>query len=101
MTDEITRNPSDDKPADDQPGLPKRRPADPAPNKQLVSFILTDRQPMYHRTIEGAKAEREYLEAKTGKKLRLLKVVNCDSNDLLSGRVVVSRDGVPFEVPRE
>lgn len=98
MSDEITRNPSDDKPAK---GLPKRRKPDPAPNKQLVSFILMDRQPMYHRTIEAARAEREYLKAKTGKSFRLLKIVNCDSDDLLSGKVVVSRDGIPFEVPKE
>ena len=98
MTDEITRNPSEDKPAD---GLPKRRRADPAPNKQLVTFILMDHKPMYHRTIEGARAEREYLKAKTGKDFKLLKIVNCDSEDLLTGKVVVSRDGIPFEVPKE
>jgi hypothetical protein len=90
MTDEITRNPPE-----------RKRAKDPAPHGQLVTFILTDRNYMYHRTIAAARAERDFLTAKTGKEYKLLKIVSCSSDEILDGVVTVSRDGEPFEVPRE
>lgn len=103
MTKEITRNPSDSNPvkAEVAQALPVRGEKDKAPQGQLVTFILTDKHYVPHRTIEGAKAERDYLTAKTGKEFKLLKVICCSSDELLDGTVSVLRDGVPFTIPRK
>jgi hypothetical protein len=77
--------------------MPKRGEMIPAHKDQLVSYILVDRTYFRHRTIETARAERAYLEAKTGKQFKLLKIVHCSSEELLSGDVQVSRSGVPFD----
>jgi hypothetical protein len=75
--------------------LPPRGQPDPAPHGQLVTFILTDRKPMYHRTTQGAQREREYLRAKTGKDFKLLKVLMISSEVLETHDVVL----VPKEAP--
>lgn len=83
--------------ADEAPTLPKRGPLTPAGDKQLVSYILTDKTFIRHRTIGAARTEREYLEAKTGKKFKLMKVIHCGSEELLDGTVQVSRGGRVFD----
>jgi hypothetical protein len=71
--------------------LPPRGPKNPAKPGQLVTYILVDRKPFHHATIEAAKQEREYLQAKTGKQFRLLKVIGCSSDELANGAVEVVR----------
>ncbi len=73
-------------------GAPKRGGKNPAKPGQLVSFILVDRKPFYHATIEDADKERKFLEAKTGREFKLLKVINCSSEEFATGRVVAIRN---------
>lgn len=95
MTDEITPNTSEDKP------LPPRGERDPAPEDQLVAYIVVDRSYVRHRTYAAAKREREYLKAKTGKPLRILKILQCEHTDLTGGKIALVREGKIFEVPTE
>lgn len=95
MTDEITPKLTDDKP------LPPRGERDPAPEDQLVAYIVVDRSYVRHRTYAAAKREREYLKAKTGKPLRILKILQCDHADLTDGKIALVREGKIFEVPTE
>jgi hypothetical protein len=93
MTEEITRNSLEDKP------LPPRGERDLAPEDQIIAFIVVDRSYVRHRTYEKAKQERDYIKAKTGKMMRVLKIVQCDLEDLKDGKVTVFREGAQFILP--
>ena len=101
MNDEITRNPSDDNPDAEARELPIRGKRDEAPEDQLVAYIVVDRSFLRHRTYAAAKQEREYLKAKTGKPLRILKILQCSHDEMLDYTVAVIRQGKPFKVPTE
>lgn len=93
MTDEITPNPSEDKP------LPPRGERDPAPEDQLIAYIVVDRSYVRHRTYEVARQERDYLKAKTGKQMRILKVLQASQDEIAGGTVRAFRIGPQSEVP--
>jgi hypothetical protein len=101
MSEQVTRGgPACNSEPEQSVEIPKRRKSDQAPYKQLVTFILVEnRQRVFHRTYESADHERKHLEAKTGKAIRVIKVLNCDIEDITSGRVVLTRDGEVFEMP--
>lgn len=101
MTDEITRNPPEDKPSDEVQELPVRGKKDEAPEDQLVAYIVVDRSYLRHRTYAAAKQEMKYLRAKTGKMLRILKILQCSHEEMLDYSVAVIRQGKPFKVPTE
>ena len=62
--------------------LPPRGKKCPAKPGQRITYILTDRKPFHHATLEDAKRERAYLTAKHKKDFRLLKVLNVSSDEL-------------------
>ena len=84
MTEEVTESP-----------LPARGKRDPAPHGQLVTFILTDYPFFYHRTADGAKREREFLQAKTGKEYKLFKVLMISSETLETHDVKIVKKAAP------
>ena len=102
MSEQITRNPSACNSEPQQTvDVPKRRKSVPAPRKQLVAFSVAEARPrVLSKTPEGAEHERAYLEAKTGKAMKVIMVPQFTVDDLINKRVVIIRDGKIFEVPR-
>lgn len=77
--------------------LPPRGKKCPAKPGQRITFILTDRKPFHHATLEDAQRERAYLTAKHKKEFRLLKVLNVSSDEVKSGaaeRILADHDSV-------
>ena len=56
-------------------GIKRSRPVE-ASNNQILSYMLIEFKPFHHATLESASAERYFLQAALGKRIRMIKVWN-------------------------
>ena len=87
--------------AEQNAALPKRGKSELPLKKQLITFSVAEKRVrVRHRSPESAERERVYLQAKTGKQMKVIMIPGFTINDLINGRVVIIKDGEIFKVPK-
>ncbi|WP_427452230.1 hypothetical protein [Litorimonas sp. WD9-15] len=67
--------------------------------RQLISFILVKDGPFHHATRDSAARERDFLQAKKGKSLRIMRVLNVAAKDLPAVEAALAKLNLTPEPP--